>query len=336
MFRWANRETWMRFATNRHRRHCDLFVTFGASKRHFRSLPLRMSLLELFPESRCGCKVMSAEKPPIRKRWRYFTRRHAFLAAIIVGVGALALILLVLFLFRLGFVDRYVANQIKQTFRELRHTRRDQRVPRHFSAQHRRDVRAWNSTTRRPAKNSERSIVSWRPSKSKICMHLNLQRNINLEDLQMEGLELWVTFDDQGRSNFRNIHIPPPEPNRRILFAYSSANIEIKNGVVHYGDVRHDISGEARNLQRYDSTRLSERPRRCSHDCRDTLAFEFDFHLRRSRHQQHRNPDAWAWESGTRRDSRVDFEVARRGSASRWRHGRLACASLRDECHFEC
>src|SRR5207244_11745499 len=40
---------------------------------------------------------------------------------------------------------------------------------------------------------------------------LNLRRNINLKDLQIEGLELWVTFDAQGRSNFRNIHIPPPD-----------------------------------------------------------------------------------------------------------------------------
>src|SRR5215208_7772257 len=60
---------------------------------------------------------MSVEKkPPIRKRWRYFTRRHAFIAAGIVGIAALVLILLVLFLFRLGFIDRYVANQIKNTF----------------------------------------------------------------------------------------------------------------------------------------------------------------------------------------------------------------------------
>ncbi|HEX5604161.1 MAG TPA: translocation/assembly module TamB domain-containing protein [Pyrinomonadaceae bacterium] len=65
----------------------------------------------------------------------------------------------------------------------------------------------------------------------------------------MEGFEFWVKFDDQGRSNLRNIHIPPPEPNRRILFAYAAATIEIKNGVVHYGDARHDISGEGRNLQ---------------------------------------------------------------------------------------
>ena len=77
----------------------------------------------------------------------------------------------------------------------------------------------------------------------------NLQRNINLQDLKIEGFEAWVTFDEQGRSNFRNIHIPPPEPNKRILFAYSTANVEIKNGVVHYGDARHEISGEARNLK---------------------------------------------------------------------------------------
>jgi cytoskeletal protein CcmA (bactofilin family) len=78
---------------------------------------------------------------------------------------------------------------------------------------------------------------------------LNLQRNINLQDLRLEGVELWVTFDEQGLTNFRNLHIPPPEPNRRILFAYASATIEIKNGVVHYGDARHEISGEGRNLQ---------------------------------------------------------------------------------------
>src|SRR6202008_4178339 len=34
-----------------------------------------------------------------------------------------------------------------------------------------------------------------------------------------------------------------------ILFAYSAATIEIKSGVVHYGDVGHEISGEARNLR---------------------------------------------------------------------------------------
>ena len=78
---------------------------------------------------------------------------------------------------------------------------------------------------------------------------LNLRRNINLKELKIEGLEAWVTFDEQGRSNFRNIHIPPPEPNKNILFAYSTAHVELKNAVVHYGDARHEISGEARNIR---------------------------------------------------------------------------------------
>ena len=66
--------------------------------------------------------------------------------------------------------------------------------------------------------------------------------------MQVEGLELWVKFDAEGNSNFRNIHIPPPEPNGRILFAYSAAHIELKNALIHYGDVLHRLSGEARNL----------------------------------------------------------------------------------------
>src|ERR1051326_727871 len=59
---------------------------------------------------------MSAEKKPaLTKRWRYFTRRHAILAAMIAGGVALVLIGLAFFLFLLGFVDGEVAVQIKDT-----------------------------------------------------------------------------------------------------------------------------------------------------------------------------------------------------------------------------
>src|SRR5260370_7900620 len=77
---------------------------------------------------------------------------------------------------------------------------------------------------------------------------LNLRRNINLKDLQIEGLELWVTFDAQGRSNFRNIHITPPEPNQRILFAYSTAHVEIKISQIHNRDASHSLSVEPHTL----------------------------------------------------------------------------------------
>jgi translocation and assembly module TamB len=192
---------------------------------------------------------MSVEKkPPIGKRWRYFTRRHAFIAASIVGIAALVLIVLVLFLFRLGFVDRYVASQIKNTFAnygiraeigEFHATFPPRTVEMN-------GIELYDSTTGERLGKIDKLLAT---IKIEDLYALNLQRNINLEDLKMEGVELWVTFDEQGHTNFRNIHIPPPEPNRRILFAYSAATIEIKNGVVHYGDARHDISGEGRNLE---------------------------------------------------------------------------------------
>jgi translocation and assembly module TamB len=192
---------------------------------------------------------MSVEKkPPIRKRWYYFRRRHVVIATAIVGIAALVVILLVLFLFRLGFVDRYVASQIKNTFANygIRAEIRDFHAtfpPRTVEMD---GVELYDSATGEQIGKIDKLLAT---IKIEDLYALNLQRNINLQDLRMEGFEFWVKFDDQGRSNLRNIHIPPPEPNRRILFAYAAATIEIKNGVVHYGDARHDISGEGRNLQ---------------------------------------------------------------------------------------
>jgi translocation and assembly module TamB len=192
---------------------------------------------------------MSVEnKPTVGRRWRYFTRRHAILATIIVGIGALVAILLVFALFRLGYVDRYVAGQIKNTFANygIRAEIRDFHATFPPNNVEMSGVELYDAQSGAQLGKIDRLVATIRVED---LYALNLRRNINLRDLKIEGFEAWVTFDEQGRSNFRNIHIPPPEPNKRILFAYSTANVEIKNGVIHYGDARHEISGEARNLE---------------------------------------------------------------------------------------
>ncbi len=138
---------------------------------------------------------MSVEKkPPIRKRWYYFRRRHVVIATAIVGIAALALILLVLFLFRLGFVDRYVASQIKNTFANygIRAEIRDFHAtfpPRHVEMN---GVELYDSATGAQIGKIDKLLAS---VKIEDLYALNLQRNINLEDLKMEGLELWVMSD---------------------------------------------------------------------------------------------------------------------------------------------
>src|SRR5229473_387980 len=179
---------------------------------------------------------------------RVVTRRNAVISAIIIAVGSILLILAGLIAYRLGAVDRYVAGQIKDTLAMygIRAEIRESHTS--FSPQtvEMLGVELYDASTGEKLGKIDRLLATVRIED---LYALNLRRNINLKDLSIEGLELWVNFDSQGRSNFRNVHIPPPEPNARILFAYSTAHVELKNAHVHYGDALHSLSGEARNLR---------------------------------------------------------------------------------------
>src|SRR5712692_9437168 len=187
-------------------------------------------------------------KPSSRVRGRrVVTRRNAVISAILIAVGSILLILAGLIAYRLGAVDRYVAGQIKDTLSKygIRAEIKESHTSLSPQTVEMLGVELYDANTSEKLGKVDRLLATVRIED---LYALNLRRNINLKDLQVEGLELWVNFDSQGRSNFRNIHIPPPEPNARILFAYSTAHVELKNAHVHYGDALHSLSGEARNL----------------------------------------------------------------------------------------
>src|SRR6266536_5098185 len=187
-----------------------------------------------------------ATRPPRRRR-RYINRRNAFIVLILAGVGTVALVFLLLLIYRLGYVDRYVAGQIKNTFANygIRAEIKDFHTAFTPQTVEMLGVELYDGQTGDKLGKIDRLLATVRIED---LYALNLRRNINLKDLSVEGLALWVNFDAEGRSNFRNIHIPPPEPNRKILFAYSTAHVEPKNAQIHYGDALHSLSGEARNI----------------------------------------------------------------------------------------
>jgi translocation and assembly module TamB len=189
----------------------------------------------------------SEQPAATRRRRRFVTRRNAIISGIIIGLGAVVIILIALMGYRLGYVDSYIAGQVKNTLAtygiraEIKtfHTAISPQTVEMLG------VELYDAQTGERLGKIDRILATIRIED---LYALNLRRNINLKDLQVEGLELWVNFDAEGRSNFRNIHIPPPEPNKRILFAYSTAHIELKNALIHYGDALHSLSGEARNI----------------------------------------------------------------------------------------
>ena len=185
---------------------------------------------------------------PAGRRRRLLNRRNVIISSIGLAAAGIALILVGLLAYRLGFVDQYIASQVTATLSNYGVRAEIRNFHTSFSPQtvEMLGVDLYDAKTGEKLGKIDRILATVRIED---LYALNLTRNINLKDLQIEGLELWVKFDAEGRSNFRNIHVPPPEPNKRILFAYSTAHIELKNSQIHYGDQLHSLSGEARNLR---------------------------------------------------------------------------------------
>ncbi|HEX8071919.1 MAG TPA: translocation/assembly module TamB domain-containing protein [Pyrinomonadaceae bacterium] len=197
---------------------------------------------------------------PARARRRYITRRNALLVALVAAVGALVLVLLGVFMYRTGRVDALIADQIVGTL--ARYGIRAQIREFHTKLGPRtaeiKGLDLYDAQTGAQLGRVDTLIATVRVED---LYALKFSRNVNLEALDINGAELWVAFDEDGRSNFSHLHLPPPRENERILFSYSTARVTVQNARVHYevrrrstddqtGEVtHHTLAGEARNLR---------------------------------------------------------------------------------------
>ncbi|HVG29395.1 MAG TPA: translocation/assembly module TamB domain-containing protein [Pyrinomonadaceae bacterium] len=191
-----------------------------------------------------------APEPAPRRGWRrrYVTRRNAGLAAVAIAAAVVLLVVVAFLLYRTGQLDNLIERQIKTTLAEygVRAEIRGFRARLGPRTAELTGVDLYDARTGEKLGHVERIFATVRVED---MYALRLRRDVNLESLELDAPELWVKFDDEGRSNFANLHLPPPRENQRIVFSYATARIAIKNGVVHYGDARHELSGEARNLR---------------------------------------------------------------------------------------
>ncbi|MFL6284812.1 MAG: hypothetical protein ACJ74Q_16845, partial [Pyrinomonadaceae bacterium] len=184
-----------------------------------------------------------------RHGWRrVVNRRTATWTAIVAAAAVIALAFIIFILFRTGQVDKFVARQIidtlaKYNIRAEVGSFTSKLGPRTVEI---RDLKLYNAVTGAQIGQIERIVATVRIED---LYALSLRRSVNLEKLTVEHPEIWVVYDAQGRSNFSELKIPPPDPNSRILFAYSTADVAVNNAVVHYDDRRYDISGEAKNVR---------------------------------------------------------------------------------------
>lgn len=75
-----------------------------------------------------------------------------------------------------------------------------------------------------------------------------LSRDISVDATNINGVEVFVKFDENGKSNFSNLNLVQDQAGSRVNFKYSSAKFAVKDGIVHFGDAQHKISGDAKNI----------------------------------------------------------------------------------------
>lgn len=211
---------------------------------------------------------------PIRRKRRIFSGRNAVIGLGLVAVLGLVITFGLLFSYKYGVFDNYIKTQFVVKMADIGIT---------FDA----DV--FRVTVNPLAVELQNATFNDKLTGEKLFFvrnaHLDLSvkdlyawqltRDITLDKTDINGAEAWVTFDENGRSNFANLHLVENEPGSRVNFKYDSVDFALKDSVVHFGDLSRKISGNARNISFFLSPENASVPT-------DQMRYKFDFTSRDS------------------------------------------------------
>lgn len=76
----------------------------------------------------------------------------------------------------------------------------------------------------------------------------SLSRDISIDTTEVDGAELWIKVDENGRSNFSDLNLVQKEGEGAVNFRYDSTRLTIRDSIVHFGDLSRKISADANEL----------------------------------------------------------------------------------------
>lgn len=105
---------------------------------------------------------------------------------------------------------------------------------------------------------SVRNMLSWR-----------MEQEFIVDAATLDGLEVWVKFDENGKSNFSNLNLVTDD-GEKSRFVFTSAKFALNGGIVHYGDLSRKLGGTANDVV------LRVEPLQ-DNDAEDNTRYNFDF-----------------------------------------------------------
>lgn len=212
-----------------------------------------------------------------KKRRRFFTLKNLFRLSVVAVVALFVVLLIALVAYRLGVVDNYVESRtvakldqygIRAEIGSLGTS------PSPKSAELK-DIKLYDKLTGEPLGKVDRIYTTFTFLD---LFALSLTRNIRFDTIEVDGLEVWVKFDKDGNSNFRNLRNAPSS--KSLKFDFLAAKTTLKNTKIYFDDQQHELSGEARNIAilfEPEDASLPEEERRFKFDLKsDNSTFVYD------------------------------------------------------------
>ncbi len=188
-----------------------------------------------------------AEISKTPKRRRLFTRRNVGISGGILGILLVLIVILVFVFYRYGAFDSYIKTQFVNKMADIGVV---------FDADVFRvtvsplELELHNATFN--DKLTGEKLFFIRDAKIGLTIQdlyaWQLSRDIKVDSTDINGAEVWVKFDENGKSNFSNLNFVEDKEGTRVNFTYDSIKFSLREGLIHFGDVQHKISADAKNL----------------------------------------------------------------------------------------
>ncbi len=185
------------------------------------------------------------EVPEPPQRRRLFSRRNLLRVALFALIGVAAIFVILAILYKTGGTDSYIRGEFS--------AKMDRMGIGFESEQFHVGVSPLQLELKNAVfKNKEtgEKLFTIRDGRIGLTVRdlltLKPARDINVDSTRLSGAEVWLNFDENGRSNFSGVRIV--EEQSRLNFIYSSTNVSIEDSVIHFGDISRSISGDAKEL----------------------------------------------------------------------------------------
>ncbi|QQS40560.1 MAG: translocation/assembly module TamB domain-containing protein [Acidobacteriota bacterium] len=185
------------------------------------------------------------EKPEPAPKKRLVTKRRM---GIWLGVAASAAILAAIVLvglYKTGTIDAYIKGQFVAAFDEMG----IEFTAETFTVQASPLVMRLENAVFTNKKTGE-VIATAREARFSMTIldlfALTTERNINIDSSEIYGLNVFLKFDENGRSNFDGVDFSLPPG--RVRFRYASARVTVRDSAFIFNDTKREISGDAEDL----------------------------------------------------------------------------------------